>query len=261
VRGFATALTLRLPSVPDRVITDEAAALAELRGVFPGIEIMQRRPDAWPIDVDAVFDAALSPTVSLRNGGELHIEEGRAAVLIDVDTGTPPETSFERAALAANLAATPAIARHLRLRRLGGGIVIDFAGLEGARRRERIRHAMEQVLGDDPAHPQILGWTRLGHLEIVRPRRLRPLSAVMLEPQGVRKSGLTLVFEALRTLQREARARPEATWRLTVAPDMAAALRGPAALALRTLEARLHRSIAIETQRDDTARPFDIAPL
>ena len=259
--GFVTALALRLPGEPELILADDPAVLRELREAFAAAEIAYRVAEEWPLDLDAVFDAALSPTLALPGGGSVHLEESRAAVLIDVDTGTPEGGSFARAALATNLAATAAIARQLRLRQLGGGIIVDFAGLEGRRPRERIRQAMEAALAGDPATPQILGWSRLGHLEIVRPRRCRPLSAAMLEPQGIRKSAVALAFEALRALHREARARPAANWRLVAEPAVAAALRGPAAGALRALETRLGRRIAIVLAPDGDAEPFDIAAL
>src|SRR5260370_32490074 len=120
--GFATALALRLPGEPELVLADDPALLRELREAFAAAEIAHRISDDWPIDVDAVFAAALSPTVALPGGGSLHIEESRAAVLIDVDTGTPEGGSFERAALATNLAATAAISRQLRRRRIGAGV-------------------------------------------------------------------------------------------------------------------------------------------
>ncbi len=182
-------------------------------------------------------------------------------MLIDVDTGTPEAGSAERVALAANLAAAAAIARQLRLRQLGGGVVVDFVGLEGRGPRERLRQAMATALASDPAEPRVLGWTRLGHLELVRPRRGRPLSEAMLEPGVLRKSAAASAFEALRAVQREARARPAANWRLTVSPGVAAALRGAAAAGLRSLEEKLGRRIAIESKAENDARPFDIAPV
>jgi Ribonuclease G/E len=259
--GFAAALALRLIGEPELVVADDPAMLNELRGAFPAAEIAHRPRAEWPIDLDAVFDAALAPTLALPGGGSLHIEESRAAVLIDVDSGTPQAGSAERAALAVNLAAVPAIARQLRLRQLGGGIVIDFIGLDGNRPRERVRRAMVATLAGDPAQPQVLGWTRLGHLEIVRPRRFRPLSEAMLEPQSTRKSAIALAFEALRVLAREARADPAANWRLVVVPAVAAALSGPAAAALRGLETRLGRKVAVVVGGGGDISPFDIEKL
>lgn len=259
--GFATALALRLPGTPERVLIDDTAVLPELRNAFPGVEIALGAQADWPVDLDAVVAAALAPSIALPGGGSLHIAESPAAVLIDVDTGTPEGASLERAALTANLNATAAIARQMRLRQLGGGIIVDFAALDGRRRRERVQRAMEAALAGDPAQPQVLGWSRLGHLELVRPRRTRPLSAAMLQPEGFRKTATALTFEALRALYREARARPSANWRLVVAPSIAAVLRGAAAGALHGLERRLGRTIEVTVATERGVDPFDIAPL
>ncbi len=80
----------------------------------------------------------------------------------------------------------------------------------------------------------------------------------MLEPAGRRKQPVALAHEALRRVQREARMSPAAAWRLRVAPAIAAALHGSAAPALRMLENRLGRRIAIEPV--DGLDGFDIAP-
>jgi ribonuclease G len=196
----------------------------------------------------------------MPGNGSIHIVETPAAVLIDVDTETPDEDSAERGALAANLAAAGAIVRQLRLRQLGGGIVVDFVGLEGRGAREKVRQGMITALSGDPAEPQVLGWTRLSHLEIVRPRHGRPLSEAMLEPPSIGKSSLALAFEVLRLVQREARARPAASWRLVVSPAIEAALRGAAMAGLRALENRLGREIVITIEPNRERAAFDIVP-
>jgi ribonuclease G len=259
--GFADVLGLRLPAVPDEVVADDGAVVRELRQAFPKAAVAQRKPEHWPLDLDALFEAALSPSLSLPGGGSIHIAETRAAVLIDVDTGTPETGTAERAALAINLAATLTIARQLRLRQLGGGVIVDFAGLEGRGARDRVRQAVAAALATDPAEPRVLGWTRLGHLELVRPRRGRPLSEAMLEPGSLRKSPGALAFEALRALQREARASPAANWCLGVTPAVATALQGVAASGLKSLEERLGRRIAIEAKPESDVQPFDIVPV
>jgi len=256
--GFAAALALRLPGGPERILADDPGVLRELREAFPAAEIAHCGIAEWPIDLDALVDHALASTVAVAGGGTIHIEESRAAVLIDVDSGTPEGGSAARAQLAVNRAAAQTIARQLRLRQLGGGIIVDFVGLDGSRPKERVREAMVGALAGDPAQPQVLGWTRLGHLEIVRPRHGRPLSEAMLDPGGIHKSAAALTFEALRRLAREARAAPAANWRLIVAPAVAAALHGPAAGALRGLETRLGRRIELAVGGGGDISPFDI---
>ena len=256
--GPAAALTLRVPDMPQRIAADDAAILTELRTAFPAAEIAQLDAANWPIDLDAAFDAALSPSLALGRGGAVHIEEARAATLIDVDTGTPQEASSARAALAANRAAACRIARELRLRNIGGAIVIDFVGLDRRDHREQVRQTVEAALAADPAKPQVLGWTRLGHLELTRPRRGRSLADAMLDPARRGKQPVALAHEVLRLAAREARANPAMNWRLVVPYAVEAALRGPAAAALKALETRLGRRIAIETA--PAGAGFDIRP-
>lgn len=259
--GFAAALALRLPGKPERVLIDDIASLSALRAAFAEAEIASVEPTDWPIDVDAAFAAALAPSLALSGGGSLHLAETQAAVLVDVDTGSLAAGSPERNAIAINLEAAAAIARQIRLRQLGGGVIVDFAALEGRGPRARVHAAMAAALAGDPAVPQVLGWTRLGHLEIVRPRRLRPLSEAMLALPAPGLSAVALAFACLRMAARQARAQPATNWRLVVAPAVATALRGPAAAALRALEGRLGRPFAIAVEPQGAAHPFDIAPL
>jgi ribonuclease G len=247
--SFAAALANVIWAAPDSILADDPAVIPEIRRVFSATPVHHRPEADWPIDLDEIFDQALSGTVALMGGGATHIEATHAAVLIDVDSGTPEAGSPESNRLAVNLAAADAIARHIRLRNLGGGIVIDFAGLDDRKMRSRVRDRFSEALAPDPARPQILGWTRLGHLELVRPRRGRPLAEALLEPRPggcLVKTATAAAYDALRALRREARAQPGRRWRLTVAPEVAAAFAGPAANALRALEERFGRKIVIE---------------
>jgi ribonuclease G len=260
---FAAALAGTLPAA-DRIFVDEPGAIPEIRAAFPDAEVIHEPESQWPVDLDTLFDEALSPTIALAGGGSVHIEMAKATTLIDVDTGTPESGSPERAALAINIAAAVVIARQLRLRRLGGGIVVDFVGLDDRGARERVRDALARALAADPARPEILGWTRLGHLELVRPRRLRPLAEVLLEAPSCglpTKTAITVAHEALRRLRREERAQPGHLWRLTVAPDVATALAGPAASVLAAFEQRSGRKIAIAADPSLERGQFQISPV
>jgi Ribonuclease G/E len=96
----------------------------------------------------------------------------------------------------------------------------------------------------------------------VRPRRGRPLAEALLEPcRGgpLIKTAVTVAYEALRAVRREARAQPGCHWRLTVNPDVAAALAGGAAVALRALEQRFGRLIAVEANPSLDRFRFQIA--
>jgi ribonuclease G len=264
VASFAAALAGSLPGSPDELLVDDPAAILELRGAFPNSAVMHLPETEWLIDLDAVFDEALSATLPLPGSGSVHFEATRAGMMIDVDTGTPETGSPEGAGLMANLAAAATIAQQIRLRNLGGGIVIDFVGLDSRSAREKLRAALADALAPDPTAPQLLGWTRLGHFELVRPRRGRPLAEALLEPRSggaLVKTAVTVSYEALRALRRGARAQPGRRWRLTVAPEVAAALSGAAAGAVRQAEQRFARSIAIEADPGCKRERFQISAL
>ena len=264
VASFAAALARSMPAAPDEILVDDPAAIPELRPAFPDSSVAHRPETEWPIDLDAAFDEALSATLALPGGGSVHFEATRAGVLIDVDTGTQETGSPERTGMMANLAAAATIARQIRLRNLGGGIVVDFVGMDRRSAREKLRAALAEVLAPDPAAPQLLGWTRLGHFELVRPRRGRPLAEALLEPRSggvLVKTAVTVAHEALRALRRAARAQPGRRWRLTVAPDVAAALAGAAADAVRQAEQQFARSIVIETDPGYERERFQISAL
>ncbi len=256
----ACALAASLPRTPSQVFADDHAALAELRAAFPDAAVAYRPEDEWGIDLDALFERALAPTLALGSGGALHIETTRAGTVIDVDSGTREGGSAEEAALRVNIEAASVIARELRLRGIGGGIIVDFVGLDRKGMRERVRRALAEALAADPAGPRDLGWTRLGHLELVRPRKSRPLAETLLDEDGRRKSAATIAFEALSAVLKEARANPGRAWRLEVAPEVRTALLERAAAGLKELEGRLARPVAIGILEDASRERFQIAP-
>jgi ribonuclease G len=263
--SFAAALAGTLLTSPDQILVDDPAIVPELRAVFRDATIRHEPETEWPVELDAVFDRALAVTIALADGGSVHLEATRTATMIDVDSGSPEAgSSPERIGLAVNLAAAETIARHIRLRNLGGGIVVDFIGLEDRKLRNRVRDRLSEALASDPAGPKILGWTRLGHLELVRTRRGRPLAEALLKPRpggALVKTGVTMAHEVLRALRREARAQPGRRWHLTVTPDVAAALAGVAAAGLRAIEERFGRPIAIKTDPSLGRDQFQITPV
>ncbi len=246
---------------PDRIVIDDRAAFAAARAYLARTHrALAERVEFGAVDLFARDDvaASLGPEVALPGGGRIVIEASEAAILIDVDSGGAP-------ALTTNLAAARMIARHIRLRNLAGPIVIDFIGMKGREDRARVAAALKDALSADPAGPEALGWTRLGHFELVRKRRHPSLDDILTErgPGGGRvKTALTVALEALRQLARAARAEPARAFALRAAPEVAAALAdGPARPARRELETRLARALAVEPEAKFGRETFDIRPL
>ncbi|MGE3904582.1 MAG: ribonuclease E/G [Reyranellaceae bacterium] len=141
-------------------------ALREMHGDRFAVEVMAGDPPAFDLhDLDAQIDQALAREVALPGGGSIAIETTRALTAIDVDSGSA------RNALAVNLEAAEVIAQQLRLRNIGGAVLIDFITLRQAADRDRVLGRLALLLAEDPLPSQVVGWTRLGLVEMTRARR------------------------------------------------------------------------------------------
>jgi ribonuclease E len=142
-----------------------------------------RKVHMWPdqgqslfarFQVEAQLDAMLQPTVQLRSGGYLVINQAEALVAIDVNSGrSTRERNVEETALRTNLEAADEVARQLRLRDLAGLIVIDFIDMESKRHNAMVERRLKDALKDDRARIQIGHISHFGLMEMSR-QRLRP---------------------------------------------------------------------------------------
>lgn len=117
----------------------------------------------------------LRPDVTLPGGGSICVEATRAMVTVDVNTGGGFSGG---AAMTANIEAARALARQLRLRGLGGQIVVDFAPLKKMHRK-KIEETLKAAFRADPVETSQAGWTPLGHFELLRKRERRPLAELL----------------------------------------------------------------------------------
>ena len=234
----------------EEIVIDDAASVAQARHIVPDVPVELHR-DATPLfeahGVAGAVESALALRIALPKGGAVAIETTAAATLIDVDSGGASP-------LAANLAAAKEIARQIALRDLSGAIVIDFIGMKRPEDRARIRAALASAAGRD-LDMHLLGWTRLGHFELTRKRRRPSLSELLYDTRGAEpaKLPLAVALDALRALQREARAAPSVRFGLRVHPEIAACLAGVAHGALHELEAALGVAIPVVAE----TRPRD----
>lgn len=121
---------------------------------------------------DEMVDALRRPRENLPGGAYLFVEPTRALVSIDVNTGSDTSPS---AGLKANIEAMRALPRALRLRGLGGQVVVDMAPLS-KRDRKQVESAARAAFRADPIETSLVDWTPLGHLEILRKRERLPLT-------------------------------------------------------------------------------------
>lgn len=230
------------PSVT-KLVVDDPEAYADMRQVHRDV-VVERSGDVAEL-CDEFIAAALTPRVPLPCGGALIIEETAAAVLIDVDAGAA-------AADVANAEAVAEVARLLRLRNLCGHILVDLIPGKHRRRREQWLEGLRTAVAQDPTPTHVVGVTPLGMVELTRERRRPSLAELMCERRWETSTD-TAALAALRVVLREAMARPAGAVRLTVAPEVAAALaRQPAAVA--DVERRLARPVSVVAEE---GRPRD----
>jgi ribonuclease G len=163
-------------------------------------------------NVEDEIERALARRVELKSGGYLILEQTEAMTTIDVNTGGYVGTrSFDDTIFKTNLEAAQVIARQLRLRNLGGIIIIDFIDMESAERRAAVLAELNKALARDRTRISVNGFTGLGLVEMTRKRTRESLEHVLCEPcttcggRGVVKTAQTVCYEVLREILREAR--------------------------------------------------------
>ncbi|MEL6584300.1 MAG: ribonuclease E/G [Pseudomonadota bacterium] len=176
VLGTATAL-LNDPSTAQELLLDAPGAAERAWQDWPEPDVYDdetgsfERHNVW----DAL-DAVRGARVELETGGSFFVEATRALVAVDVNTGAD---SSQAATLKANIAALQALPRALRLRGLGGQIVVDIAGFS-KKDRPKLEAVAKAAFKADSVETQFVGWTPLGHMELTRKRERLPLSEARL---------------------------------------------------------------------------------
>jgi Rne/Rng family ribonuclease len=216
-----------------RIEIDDATEAARLRGVLPpdlaaGIAVHRDASAIFALDdVDAQIAEALETRIERPNGLALCLEPTEALTAIDVDVGGTSDLA------AACRRAADEIARQLRLRRIGGQIVVDFPRLGTEDARRKLAEHLRARLAGDPEPVEFGGPTRLGLIELAR-RRSGPTLAELLGTLrgGFVASPATEVREALRHALTEARARPGRPVSMAVSPGAKRRLEADDALLL-----------------------------
>ncbi|MGE4369773.1 MAG: ribonuclease G [Burkholderiaceae bacterium] len=170
------------------------------------------RPLFDTANVDDEIARALSRRVDLKSGGYLIIDQTEALTTIDVNTGGfVGGRNFDDTIFKTNLEAAIAIARQLRLRNLGGIIILDFIDMDDADHRDAVLAELKKALNKDRTRTTISGFSQLGLVEMTRKRTRDSLAHQLCEPcptcqsRGSVRTARTLCYEILREILRESR--------------------------------------------------------
>jgi ribonuclease G len=162
--------------------------------------------------VEDELQRALERKVQLKSGGYLIIDQTEAMTTIDVNTGAyVGHRNLEETIFKTNLEATDAIARQLRLRNLGGIIILDFIDMSDPEHRRQVLQALERTLANDHAKTHICEVSVLGLVEMTRKRTRESLEHMLAGPcptcnaKGTLKTAETVCFEIFREIQRQSR--------------------------------------------------------
>jgi hypothetical protein len=221
---------------PPRLLAPAPSLQEQLLGFAPGAAIrdgMVARSVA-----DGAQDDALSTVFPLPGGGSVSVEPTRALIAIDVDLGSRPGAEAKTATRAANFAALGVAARVMRLKGLGGLVVIDLVGR--GHDAPALLSAARVAFGPDNPGVALGAVSRFGTLELTVPRRARPAIDILTAGAGA-PSPLTRSLAMLRALEREAVADGGGRFEAVASPEVARA----AAPALATLVARLGARLAV----------------
>lgn len=163
--------------------------------------------------IEDEINKALGRQVMLKSGGDLIIDQTEAMTTIDVNTGGYLGVkNHAETILKTNLEAATSIARQLRIRNLGGIIILDFIDMLDEEHQRQVHRALEKALETDPARTSITGISELGLVEMTRKRTRESLGQILnstcpiCEGRGTQKSAETVCYEIFREILRVARA-------------------------------------------------------
>jgi ribonuclease G len=204
-------------------------------------------------NVESDIARALDKKVWLKSGGYVVIDSTEALTVIDVNTGRyVGYHNLEETTLKTNLEAVREIAYQLRLRNIGGLIVIDFIDMEKESNRERVSLALKEILRRDKGKTKVLPMSELGLIEMTRKRVRENIDRLMREPcfychgQGFLLSGTSVCHQAFRELELAASDYPNRPLTLKVHSSLRDLILDEGRMALEDLEKRLGRPISIK---------------
>ncbi len=250
----------------DRITQFVLTYMPRLRGRLSFYERPEPISDYFKIEPQ--IEQALDRRVDLKSGGYLIFDQAEALTAIDVNTGRfVGKRNQDETVLKTNLEAADEVVRQLRLRNIGGIIVVDFIDMAREADRRKVSEGLAQALKRDKARTSVLKISEFGLVQMTRKRTRESLEELLTvacprcHARGVTKSVATLAIEALRAIGREALSRALHDMVIVkLNPDVARYLYDVGARDLATLEKRLGIKIVLRSMEGLEADAFQMEP-
>jgi len=215
--------------------------------------------------VEEEIERGLSRKVELKSGGYLIMDQTEALTTIDVNTGGfVGGRNFDDTIFKTNLEAAQAIAHQLRLRNLGGIIIIDFIDMDNPEHRSHVLEELKRALSKDRTRITVNGFSALGLVEMTRKRTRESLEHVLCEPcpicqgRGVLKTAQTVCYEILRELLREARQFNAREYRILASQQVIDLFLDEESQSLAQLSEFIGKSVSLQVESTYTQERYDI---
>jgi ribonuclease G len=219
--------------------------------------------DAYGIEQE--LKRAAQRKVWLKSGGYIIIDQAEALTAIDVNSGRyVGKKNLEETITKINVEAAKEIVYQLRLRNIGGIIIIDFIDMDKPQNRDKVFKALQDALGRDKAKTNVLKISELGLVEMTRKRVRESITRMSAEPcsycdgKGHVKSKLTVSYEIFREIRREAPHFQESMLVVNCHPEVARILQGSERDELRYLMDRFNKTIQVKAQQNYHQEQFDV---
>ncbi|MFT4518944.1 MAG: ribonuclease G [Halioglobus sp.] len=264
------------PSI-SKVIVDSPAGYASLQEFcqeyVPEVgELLEFYEGERPLfDLHGIEDElqkALGRKVGLKSGGYLIIDQTEAMTTIDVNTGSfVGGRNQAETILKTNLEAAASLVRQLRLRNLGGIIIVDFIDMKSEEHRRQVHRTLEKAMQRDPARNKITSVSELGLVEMTRKRTRESLEHLLCEEchvcqgRGVLKTAETVCYEIFREIMRDARAYENDRLMVLAAQGVVDRLLDEESAHLADLEEFIGKTISFRAEPSYVQEQFDIILL
>lgn len=218
--------------------------------------------------VEDEIQKALSRKVVLKSGGYLIMDQTEAMTTIDVNTGAfVGHRNLEETIFKTNLEAATALARQLRVRNLGGIIIIDFIDMKDNEHKRQVLRTLEKMLERDHAKTAITGVTELGLVQLTRKRSRESLERVLCvdcpacHGRGTLKSAETVCYEIFREILRVSRAYDNDTYRVLAAQAVVDRLLDEESANVADLEDFMGKPVEFQVEPMYTQEQYDVVLL